>query len=131
MKAFVAIGAFAVSVGLAGLAQSAQLLSPPFPTSEGTSGACRVLNTGTTPVAVTVTVFSNNDLGVAGVTVDTCNHAPLGAGHTCLVLVSDLPDGSYAACSVTAPTVTKLRGTFELSNATTHNHEVFVGEELR
>src|SRR5262245_4200502 len=131
MRTLVATTAFAVTVGLASLGQAGQLLSPPFPTSEGTSGACRILNTETTPVAVTVSVFSNNDLGVAGVTVDTCNHAPLRARHTCLVLVSDLPDGSYAACSVTAPTVTKLRGTFELSNATTHNHEVFVAEELR
>jgi hypothetical protein len=128
MRTSVAITALAALVGLTSPAQAAQLLSPPFPTSLKTAGACRILNTGTTPVAVRVSLFSNNGLIVS---LDLCNGAPLAAGHTCLVMVDDLPDDSYAACSVTATNVTKLRGTFELFEAGTHDSRVFVAEELR
>ena len=71
---------------------------------------CYIRNTGTTPVSVKVSLFSNNS---PVVTFDNCNGAPLLAGHTCQVEV-DLPDSSDAACSVTAGNVGKLRGTFEV-----------------
>jgi len=131
MKQYVAGAIFAVSLGLAGLAQAAQLVSPGLPvrvreTNVDTLGACRVRNTGTTPVAVKVSVFSNNAVVVAQ---DTCNTAALAAGQTCQV-AAFLPDDSFAACRLTAPNVTNLRGTFELSEVTA-DHDVFVAEELR
>ena len=116
MRPSVAVTAFTVFVGLASLAQAAQLLSPPLPTNGriniAIAGACRILNIGTTPVTVQVALVSNN--AHTGYDIDTCNQAPLAGGQSCLVLVDDLPDDSYAACTVTADTVTKLRGTLEL-----------------
>ena len=116
MKTYVAVTAFAVFLGLASLAQAAELLSPPLPTNSRPSiaiaGTCRILNTGTSPVAVQVSLFSNN--AHTGYDIDTCNQAPLAGGHTCMVLVDHLPDESYAACKVTASNVSKLRGTIEL-----------------
>ena len=47
MRTYVAVTAFAVFLGLASLAQAAQLLSPPLPinsrTNVGITGACRIL----------------------------------------------------------------------------------------
>ena len=100
MKTYVAGTVIAVLIGLAGLAQAAKLLSPPLPTNVNTTGMCYIRNSGTTPVSVQVSLFSNNS---PVVTFDNCNGAPLLAGHICQVEV-DLPDSSYAACSVTAGT---------------------------
>jgi hypothetical protein len=130
MKTWAALTTLAVLFGPAGLAQAAQLLSPPFPTAINTSGACYVRNTGAAPVTVHVSVFSNNGLSV-NPGFQNCNGVgPLGAGHTCVVLVDDLPDSSYAACSVTAGNVSKLRGTFELREITP-TLRVLVAEDLR
>ncbi len=100
----------AIVLGLAGLAPAAELLSPPLPTGVGSSGACHVRNTGTTPVSLQVSIFSNNSPVFM---YDTCYDAPLQPGRTCLVVV-DLPDASYAACSVTAGNVSKLKATLEI-----------------
>ena len=116
MRTYIAVTAFAVFLGLASLAQAAELLSPPLPansrTNVGIAGTCRILNTGTSPVAVQVSLFSNNDF--PGYDIDICNQAPLAGGHTCLVIVDPLPADSYVACKVTASNVSKLRGTLEL-----------------
>jgi hypothetical protein len=130
MKTSVAVTAFAVFLGLVSLAQAAQLLSPPLPTDTETAGACRILNIGPTPVAVQVALVSNN--AHTGHDIDTCNQAPLPGGHTCLVLVDDLPDASYFACKVTASKVTKLRGTVELAEGFGgFDVRVLAAEELR
>jgi hypothetical protein len=110
MRTYVAGAASAVLLGLASLAHGAALLSPPLPTGVGTSGACHIRNTGTTPVTIQVSVFGNN---TPVINFDLCSGAPLAAGRTCVVDV-DLPDDSYVACSVTAPNVSKLRGTLEV-----------------
>jgi hypothetical protein len=110
MKTFAVGTAFAVVLGLAGLVEAAQLLSPPLPTGVGTSGSCFIRNTGASSINVQVSIVSNNG---SVLVFDGCYDAPLRAGRTCQVLV-DLPDASYAACSVTAATVSKLRGTFEI-----------------
>ena len=86
------------------------------------------LNTGTTPVAVRVEVFSNN--AFPGYDIDICNQAPLASGQSCIVMVNHLPDDSYAACRVTASSVSTLRGTFELSEDD-KNFIVRVAEDLR
>lgn len=127
MRTLVTLAASAVLLGLAGPAQALQILSPPLPTAINTSGACYVRNTGTSAVTVQVSLFSNNGLIVS---FDGCNGSPLAGGHTCVVLVNDLPDASYAACRVTAGTVAKLRGTFEVREINPVLR-VLVAEELR
>jgi hypothetical protein len=85
MRTHIAAPAFAVLLGLASLAQAAQLLNPPLPinarTNVGITGACRILNTGTSPIAVQVSLFSNNEF--PGCDVDTCHQAPLPGGQAC------------------------------------------------
>lgn len=75
-----------------------------------------------------VALFSNN--AHTGHDIDNCNQAPLAGGQTCLVMVDHLPDDSYAACKVTASNVSKLRGTFDISEAD-GQYIVRVGEELK
>jgi hypothetical protein len=129
MRTLVAGTALAVFLGLASLAQAAQLLSPPLPTNVNTSATCYIRNTGTTPVTVEVSLFSNNGLVVS---FDNCNTAPLLAGHTCLVQVNDLPDSSYAACRVTASSVSKLLGTLEVREVSFNPiARVLVAEDLK
>ncbi len=110
MKTHLAVTASAVLLGLASLAQAAELVSAPLPTLVGATGACHIRNTGTAPISVTVSLFANN---APVVEIDECNGVPLPAGHTCRVQAA-LPDDSFAACSVTAGNVSKLRGTFEI-----------------
>jgi hypothetical protein len=128
MKTFVATTAFAVFVGVAGLAQAAQLLSPPLPTNVLTTEMCYIRNTGKTPVTVDVDLFSNNSPVIL---FDNCNTAPLQPGHTCQV-EADLPDSSYAACKVTAGSVAKLRGTFEVREVSSNPvKRTLAAEDLR
>jgi hypothetical protein len=131
MRTHVAVAAFAATVGLTGLAHAAQLLSPGLPirvreTNVETLGACRVRNVGTKPIAVQVSVFSNNAVVLAQ---DRCNGQMLPAGSSCSV-AAFLPDDSFVACRVTASSVTNLRGVLELSEVTS-DHDVFLAEGLR
>ena len=119
MKTYVVGTVFAVMVQLASLASAAQLTSNPLPTNQfatnhSLEGVCRIWNTGTTPVTVTVSVFSNN------ATVpffDTCqgdgDPRTFAAGESCFV-THFMPDASFGACSVTASNVRNLRGRFEV-----------------
>jgi hypothetical protein len=118
MKTYTVRTALALLLGLASLAQAAQLVSPPLPTHRfatnlSDSGTCRVRNVGTQPVTVTVSIFSNNEVVPI---VDFCQSdgdpRALAAGESCYVL-SFLPDDSFAACTVTAQNVRTLRATFE------------------
>lgn len=132
MKTYVAGTVFAMLLGLASLAQAAQLTSPPltthpFATNHTNSGTCRIRNTGTTPVTVTVSLFSNN----ATVPInDFCQGdgqpRTLAGGQSCFVSAF-LPDDSFAACSVTARTVTNLRGTLEVQE----DFNTTIAEDLR
>lgn len=131
MRTLVKLTVLALLLALAGAAQAAELISPPLPThvretNITTYGGCWVFNTGATPVTVQVSVFANN--GVV-TDIDTCNGQPLAGGRVCLV-TAYLPDDSYAACEVTAPNVTRLRGTFELSQVDNF-FRVFLAEDLR
>ena len=126
MRTSVALIVSAVLLGFTGHAHAARLLSAPLPTNTNTSGGCYIRNTGTTAVAVEVSLFSNNGLVV---TFDGCNAAPLLAGRTCVVLAS-LPDDSYAACSVSAGSVAKLRGTLEVREENPFP-KTLVSEDLR
>ena len=111
MKRFTALTGVVLLLGFASVAYAAQLLSPPLSTGAGTSGACYIRNTGNKPVSVAVSIFS--DFGLT-VNFDNCNGAPLGAGRTCVLLVDDLPDNAFVACSATSGAVAKLRGTLEV-----------------
>jgi hypothetical protein len=126
MRTFVALTVSAVLLGFTGHVHAARLLSSPLPTNTNSSGGCYIRNTGTTPVDVEVSLFANN--GVV-VTFDGCNTAPLAGGRTCVVLAS-LPDDSYAACSVSAGSVLKLRGTLEVREEHPFP-KTLVSEELR
>jgi len=131
MRTYGAVITFAVFLGLASLAQAARLLSPPLPTDTETAGWCRILNTGTTPVTMQVRLFSNQP-GPLSIDFDSCNQAPLPGGQACAVLVEDLPDASYFACTVTASNVSKLRGSIELlADFGNVGSRVLMGEELR
>jgi hypothetical protein len=131
MKTYVAGTVFALFLGVAGLAQAGQLVSPSLPTRHratniGQIGHCRIRNVGNSTVAVKVSLFANNspvnDL-------DLCNGTPLKPGATCFVS-KFLPDDSYVACSVTG-NVANLRGTLEISETPTHEFNVILSEELR
>jgi len=110
---------FAIVVQLTSLADAAQLTSYPLPTNQfatnhSLEGVCRIWNVGTTPITVTVAVFSNN------ATVpffDTCQGdgepRTLAAGESCST-THFMPDASFGACSVTASNVRNLRGRFEV-----------------
>jgi hypothetical protein len=116
---------------LVGSARAAQLLSPPLWTDEGNAGNCYVRNIGTTPVNVQVTLFSNNS--IAHIDVDTCNAGPLAAGKTCAVFALNLPDDSWAACSVKTSNInaSKLRGSVDIRHNPGHGYEVILDEDLR
>ncbi len=133
MRTYVAGTVCAVLLGLASLAEAAQLLSPPYAVTTmasngvGTKGACVIRNTGTTPVTVNVSLLSN--IETAGI-FDFCNGHPLGGGQTCLVsaeLFQELGTSTYVVCKVTAPSVTNLRGTLELAESPSHGFDVYLG----
>jgi len=128
MKTRAALIAATLLLGLPGLAHAGQILSPPLWTGVNTAGACYVRNTGGSAVTVQVTLFSNNSMTVD---LNTCNSAPLGAGKTCVVLVSDLPDDSFVACSAVAGTLAKLRGTVEVRAIEAGGLRVIIAEDLR
>jgi hypothetical protein len=127
------IASFAGAVSLLSLvspAHAQQLISPPLWTDTGNAGACYIRNIGTTPFPVKVKLFSNN---TTGADIDTCNTVPLGAGKTCLVFTTHLPDDSWAACSAQASNinVSKLRGNMDIRNSVAAGARVVVGEDLR
>jgi hypothetical protein len=131
MKTYVALTVFAGLTGLAGLAQAAQLISAGLPvrvrdTNLETLGACRIRNVGTKPIAVQVSLFSNNLIGIPS---DRCNGQPLPAGQSCFV-AAVLPEDSFVACKVTASSVANLRGVLEMSEVTSE-HDVFLAEPMR
>ena len=132
MTRYVAVIASAVVLGLASLAQAGQLVSPPLPThpfrtNTSNEALCRIRNTGSVPVTVTVSLFSNNG------TVDEFDDCrgdgeprTLAGGESCVVL-KFMPDDSFVACKVTASNVTNLRGRLEVD----HNFNTNVGVDLR
>ena len=136
MRTYIACTVCAVLLGLAGLAQAAELLSPPYSVKTvasngvGTKGACVVRNIGTTPVAVTVSLVANNEVVPI---FDFCNGHRLGGGQTCLVsgdLIQALGGGTYVACRVTAPTVVNLRGTLEFAESPSHGFDVYLAVDF-
>ena len=131
MRTYVAGTVFAVLLGFGGLAQAGQLLSPPLPThvretNVTTYGVCRILNTGTKPLPVQVSMISNN---ANVVDIDVCNGPKLAPGHTCIV-TAYLPDESYVACKVTGD-VANLRGTLELSDAPIGSSPTHIAVDLQ
>jgi hypothetical protein len=148
MRTYVAGTVCAVLLGLASLAQAAQLLSPPYALKPrggggvGTKAACVIRNAGTAPVTVSVSLITNFDaIGI----FDFCkvNGQPrtLTGGATCLVS-ADLSEGdigltgnassfgSFVACKVTAPNVSNLRGTLELAESPSHGFDVYLAVDF-
>src|SRR3954466_268942 len=92
------LAAAASLLSLMGTAHAAELLSSPLWTDSGNGGICIVRNISTTPVAIQVKLFGNND---SGADIDDCNapSAPLGPGKTCSVFMSVLSADSFVECS--------------------------------
>jgi hypothetical protein len=130
MRKLVALVLPAVVLGSSGVAQAEKLVSPPFGTHILTSAACYIRNTGTTSVTISASLFGNNALVID---TDTCNgnNGVLGPGQTCVIIDTDLPDDSFVACSVTAGTVGKLRGTLEIRETIDAVLRVIAAEDLR
>ena len=136
MRTYAAGTVFAVLLGLASLAQAAQLLSPPYAVTTrasngvGTKAACVIRNTGTESAAVKVSLLTSiESVGI----FDFCNGHPLGGGQTCLVsaeIFQDLGKTSYVACKVTAPNVTNLRGTLEFAESPSHGFDVYLAVDF-
>ena len=118
MRTHIAATAFAVLLGLASLAQAAQLLSPPLPinsrTNVGITGACRGPQTPGPPRSpCRYSLFSNNELSwLRRRHLSTRRHCL--EGKPVDVIVYAMPADSYAACKATASNVSKLRGTLEV-----------------
>jgi hypothetical protein len=148
MRTYVAGIVCAILLGLASLAQAAQLLSPPYALKPrggggaGTKAECVIRNAGAVPVTVNVSLLTNFDsVGI----FDFCkvNGKPraLAAGETCLVS-AELSEGetgltanastfgSFVACKVTAPNVTNLRGTLELAESPSHGFDVYLAVDF-
>jgi hypothetical protein len=133
MKKLAALVTGLVVLPFAAIAYAAQLVSPPLWSEIDNSAACYVRNTGTVPVAVEVKVFSNfGPNEPLNPSFQNCNNAPLAAGRTCVVLVNDLPDSQFVACSVTGDKLGKVRGTLEIRESTPGTPlRVTVAQDLR
>lgn len=113
MKTFIVVTACAAVLALSGLAQAAQISTPMlFGTGTQDKAHCLVLNGGTSPLAVTVTL--RNEYGGTEAT-DTCG-GPLGAGQFCALRRAIDNAGAYA-CIATAGSTASLRGTLVLEEA--------------
>ena len=148
MKTYVAGSVCAALLGLASLAQAAQLISPPYALKPrgsggtGTKAACVIRNSGAVPVTVNVSLVTNFDaIGIFDFCKESGKPRTLAGGETCLVsaelsegeqgLTADAGSlGSYVACKVTAPNVTNLRGTLELAESPSHGFDVYLAVDF-
>ena len=106
MHTYLVATAVAAMVALGGVAHAAQIASPVIFGSVAQDKAhCVILNGGTTPLTVTLKIL--NEYGGTEAT-ETCG-GPLGAGQFCARRIAIDNAGAYA-CSVTAGSVTNLRG---------------------
>jgi len=137
----------AVLFGFAGHAQAGQLLSPPYfvktrASNVGSKAECVIRNSGAAPIAVNVSLVSNNDV-VPIFDFCTVNGQPrtLAGGEACLVS-ADLSNGdigltagsnrpdTFVACKVTAANVTNLRGTLQLAESPSHGFDVYLAVDF-
>ena len=149
MRTYVAGTVCAVLLGLAGLAEAAQLLSPPYALKPrggggvGTKAACVIRNAGPAPVTVNVSLVTNFDaFGIFDFCKEDNGHPrTLAGGETCLVsanlsegeigLTGDAGSfGSFVACKVTAPNVSNLRGTLELAESPSQGFDVYLAVDF-
>jgi hypothetical protein len=140
MKTYAILTAAASLWGITGLSHAAQIASPALPTLHSTTfvggelietgGACYIRNIGTSPISVEVKFFQNFGVELAP-DFQNCNGAPLAAGRTCILRISNLPDDVVFACSATASNVKNLRGILELRGDTASGLKVLLAEELR
>jgi hypothetical protein len=106
MKALFAATAFAALLGLAGVSDAAQIITPNV-TAAATSdrAECIVVNAGVTPVTVTVKLL--NETGYTEASYN-CG-GPLGPGQFCAL---NRPAAGIVGyhCAATASSIAKLRG---------------------
>ena len=100
---------------LSGLAHAAQTIATSAVYGAATQHAaqCVIGNPTTRTIAVQVQIVdeSGNPLQVAS----TCNE-PMPPNTNCSVFANTIPSGAAVACSATASSVDKLRGTFTISD---------------
>jgi hypothetical protein len=131
MKTYTVLPAAMSLLGLTSLAPAAQLVSPPLATGVNAAGACYFRNVGTTPMSLQVQTLSNFTPDFLTPSFQNCNDAPLAAGHTCVLLVNDLPDDTTFACAATVTgSAQKLRTSIEIRDLG-NGLKVLLADKLR
>jgi hypothetical protein len=131
MKTYAVLPAAVALLGLTSLAPAAQLLSPPLATGVNAAGACYFRNVGPTPITLHVKALSNFTPDFITPDFQNCNDAPLAAGHTCVLLVDDLPDDTTFACAAKVTGSAKnLRTSIEIRDLG-NGLKVLLADQLR
>jgi hypothetical protein len=120
-------------LGSASLTYAGQtIVSPALQTGSNTAGACYVRNIGKTPISVQVTALENFAPGFISVAFQDCNDLPLAGGHTCVLLVNDLPDDDTFECSAAVSgNVKNIRASAEVRAILTAGLQVIAAQDLR
>jgi hypothetical protein len=131
MKTYAVLTAAASLLGITSLAQAAQIVSPPLPTGTNAAGVCYLRNVGASPIALQVMALSNFVPNFITPDFQNCNDAPLAAGQTCVLVVSDLPDDTTFACAADITGSAKnLRATVEIRDLG-NGQKVLLADKLR
>jgi hypothetical protein len=121
MRTLVIATTVAALLALGGVSEAAQISSPMiFGTGEQDRAECVVLNTGSSPVALTVKLI--NDFGGTEATYN-CG-GPLGPGQFCSLL-RPIDNASAYACTATAGSTGNLRGTAVLLERVLDSWDLF------
>jgi hypothetical protein len=112
MKASVIFTAIACLLGASGAAHAGQIASSAIYGSFAQRQAqCFVGNLGTTPISVKVNILDES--GNVVPTGTSCN-GPIEPGFICSVFTNSIPNGVAFACSASAGSTAKLRGSLVL-----------------
>jgi hypothetical protein len=115
MRLLIVVIACLTAVGPAGFAHAAQIASPAiFGSHDQDVAQCVVINGGTDPINVTVRIL--NESGGA-VDTEVCNQLP--PFGFCSAAALNIPIGVAFACTATAGSVLKLRGTLTIQENVT------------
>jgi hypothetical protein len=117
MRAFAILAAAATLSTIAGVSFAGTIASPAiYGAFTQASAACVIRNVGTGPIEVEADIFDESG-NVVPPTSRSCTGNPIQPGRTCDVFVEPIANGVAFACSATATSSRKLRGTLILSTA--------------
>jgi len=133
MKVNTLLATAAALLGSASLAYAGQtIISPALETGSNTAGACYVRNIGKTPISLQVTALENLTPGFIPADFQNCNDAPLAGGHSCVLLVNNLPDDVTFECSAAVSgNVKNVRASAEVRAILTGGLQVIAAQDLR